>query len=1007
MSPKAYIPPPGFLDFDTKRFCLQALLWSGLLFVGSKCEVVEAVSRSEVLALGPPTTMPLPTITITTTIAYKPTLIPGDPTYTLLGCYSPPGGADDSGAHAFGPEGTYKVPEAVHPENMTIPACLAGCERLPPPDTNCEHYPYVGLWNGSECLCGTQLSPDSHKVSDDDCKSPCPGDPKMSCGGNETVAVYGLRGAGGPDGALVSGGNKDDGAGDGKKQDGSNGASENTGGSESSSGSGSLAGSMTGPEGATGAARATGKDGTIVTSHTNAGGSDSTKTGASGSTATSGSDAATAASSTEPRQSKIHDATTSGTESKPTTDSNSSSSHKTESSHDASKSSSAAAASSTDDAARDPNSKSHAPANRLDDPDSPPPPLPGGAPAPAPARTIAAITGSMSGALIVAVAVILCLRQYKRKKARQDLHVKMILDRHGHDHHQNDDGSKDNRRSHHLSPIDTHLHNVSGAGGGGSRGDRNADIAHDKDIRLTLAGDLVPTTPALESGGRYPHASGGAVSAPGLHSRLTTHSSTSTAAASERDSLYSTLMGEVRAGPAIGFHGPYAAGAGAGGAAATTMGLGAGAGASSGVQWPRRSSGGGGNGSGGGPNHNNSNNPTHTRTQSRNRNPLGLALAGAAGSSSSSSSRPPPPPPPPQTTTTSNIITSPPSTAKIANPLGDRAWHRQKLSTAYQPPAPPSSSAGGGGVASNNGNRSNNNTRPSLLPRSPPSSPPRVPLPATPQPPPPPQRNILFISSHNNNNNGSAAVVTDPPHPSNGTRTMIPPLRPRRSFDTIDLESMFGSERPTYSTTGRDGDVVYSSSSPRPSSSGGKWAGRRRSSSVGSPGILPTAPLNLPGGGGGGKDKKKRPGDLVLLGSSNSNSNISNNNTTSSSRALPTTTGQGQGPGQVVDYSYQESPTIPPFPYLPPIRPGDTFDSRNWRGTMYPRVLMQEADHEVEEERDPLSAVSSIGTSILFSPIEEDDDYYDDGNVKLFERGGGGEGGGGGGGGQGRRGDGR
>ncbi|RYO75006.1 hypothetical protein DL766_008179 [Monosporascus sp. MC13-8B] len=78
--------------------------------------------------LGSPT-LRYATRTVTLTIAYKPTLMPGDVTYTLLGCYGEP-----STGHAFGQEGQYAVPGELPAENVTIMTCFQGCADLKPPN---------------------------------------------------------------------------------------------------------------------------------------------------------------------------------------------------------------------------------------------------------------------------------------------------------------------------------------------------------------------------------------------------------------------------------------------------------------------------------------------------------------------------------------------------------------------------------------------------------------------------------------------------------------------------------------------------------------------------------------------------------------------------------------------------------------------------------------------------------------------------------------------------------
>lgn len=106
------------------------------------------VSTSEILEVGPrPTRYDVGNVTrtVTITIAYKPTLAPGDPTYSLLGCY---GHTGFEGVHPFGKEQDYASPPLLDAKNVTVAACLDGCAKLPSPNKMVGHFIYAGLKNG-------------------------------------------------------------------------------------------------------------------------------------------------------------------------------------------------------------------------------------------------------------------------------------------------------------------------------------------------------------------------------------------------------------------------------------------------------------------------------------------------------------------------------------------------------------------------------------------------------------------------------------------------------------------------------------------------------------------------------------------------------------------------------------------------------------------------------------------------------------------------------------------
>ncbi|KAI1401605.1 hypothetical protein F4819DRAFT_316922 [Hypoxylon fuscum] len=436
-------------DFRSKRFCLQVLIWSRLFFT-SRCDGnLMGGHTSELGVLGSPV-VHLSTITITTTIAYNPTLAPGDSTYLLLGCYSQP---DDNsrGGHPFGQGEDYTAP-AVSPDELTIDACLDGCASLRLRNDASNDYIYAGLKNGRECFCGSRLVPGAHEISADECKTPCTGDTTLSCGGANAIAIYDLAAAtepnSSPDGSAGQGSNDENIGNDGNNNGDSDEASEDN----SNPATGTLLSSS----------------GTAVSAVLKA-------TGVSQPTEVE-------SKSPETSEGAFFKTTgLAGTTSWP-------------SSHTASSS----AISSS--------------------------PEPGSPGTPATSSTIAAVTGTISGAIILAALIFLCTRAYKRKKQKQDALTRGVSTK--------SDKSQGKRSSRRPIPsaIDTKKgHRKSG------RGQRDDDARH---ISVaTNNKDLMPTTPALESGGRHTS---------GLHSRLKSPSSTS-----DRDALYDVLMGEVRAAPAI------------------------------------------------------------------------------------------------------------------------------------------------------------------------------------------------------------------------------------------------------------------------------------------------------------------------------------------------------------------------------------------------------------------------------------------------------------------------
>ncbi|KAH8205267.1 hypothetical protein TruAng_000514 [Truncatella angustata] len=174
-------------DSKTKRFCLQAMLWSGLLFTTH--------ARHTTSILGPPVKRDgsvkgddLSTRTMTVSIAFKPTLAAGNANYELMGCYGQ-AGLDRSG-HPFGKEADFASPSSVNKTELTPYSCLDGCMELSPPKGKPEHFKYAGLKNASECYCGMEIASGATKLEADNCTTPCSGENKLSCGGSDNLAVY-------------------------------------------------------------------------------------------------------------------------------------------------------------------------------------------------------------------------------------------------------------------------------------------------------------------------------------------------------------------------------------------------------------------------------------------------------------------------------------------------------------------------------------------------------------------------------------------------------------------------------------------------------------------------------------------------------------------------------------------------------------------------------------------------------------------------------------------------
>ncbi|KAI8953321.1 hypothetical protein F4801DRAFT_129123 [Xylaria longipes] len=637
-------------DSSAKQTCLKALLGSGLFL--SSCDGASLVQNTVGIISTPFSTL-TSTITITTTILYRPSLVPGNSQYTLVGCYSQPSGDTE---RIFRSDEYDVYLDKGPPGEDTVEDCFRSCGSTSPLSNRPEHYLYAGVRNGSECICGVQLSTNAHKLSVDDCIRPCLGGPRLSCGGQNNVAVY----------SLISG--------DGMhKQTSQNGGSSNFMISETKQPT--LTRSLT-----TSTINTQGQGAPFQTAET------------------------------------LHHSSASGK--------------------------------------------------------------------PVSTPTIAVITGSLSGAIIIAAGLFLCYR-VKRKKRLRDSHVKSMLERRG----QRSVPSLFLTRAHIPSSVtDLAATDHKHSNDRDSSSSRTDD--HARDFRVTADGDLVRSTPALES-------------------------------RTDR------------------------------------------AGASSAVQW---------------------------RPSNANGSVFPMQFTAHERTSSSS-------------------LTTPPSSAKVDG-LGERAWHRRKLSTPYQPPV----SAGlAVGVASG---ASTTSTRGNMARSGLPSSPPGW------LPPSPPLRPGVRERSQRRLQSKS---ITTPDWPRNTKATVrnLPPARPRRSFDTIIFEPEPGND---------DGQDV----------------------------------LSAAGTGGGSRVGNVNTPALGIYGS------LSRPNQANTESPI-----LGWRAASREDGLAHRQPTIP---VLPPVAPGEKFDHKRWRGTLYAQPYeSNESQKRLErgrqqcrgDEGSPVSA-SSTGTSILFSHQEFD-----------------------------------
>ncbi|KAK8073714.1 hypothetical protein PG994_004613 [Apiospora phragmitis] len=237
-----------------------------------------------------------------------------------------------------------------------------------------------------------------------------------------------------------------------------------------------------------------------------------------------------------------------------------------------------------------------------------------GPPAPASTATVAAISGSMSGAVLLGALAFFCWRTYKKRRLEQDARVAamVVARKTGRkvDDNENDDANDkvyhyERRLSRGRPRTRDHHHRPPSLIIGGDV------FRHDKDVRLLPHEILVPTTPALESGGKDPTS----------YYHHTANKNTSTTGGEqqqqnpERDSLFSVLLGQVSV--PFGPHTPPAIGS------------------SSAVQWRRTAD-----------------------------------MAAAAA----------------QSVPVSPLTKAPDHVALPLGGLGERAWHRRRISTPYAPP---------------------------------------------------------------------------------------------------------------------------------------------------------------------------------------------------------------------------------------------------------------------------------------------------------------------------------
>ncbi|KAI1110354.1 hypothetical protein F5Y14DRAFT_363685 [Nemania sp. NC0429] len=805
----------SLLEFGARRICLRTLLWSGLLF-GSLCdEAPPAEAKTELLVPGSPsiprlTSTLLSTITVTKTIAYNPSLIPGIPGHTLVGCYSQ---ISEDGVHIFEANEFDASSNAIQQDNPSLDGCLRSCASTSPSSNGPEFYKYAGLRNGSQCICGVQLSSNARKVSADACKG----------GQDNNIAVY----------SIISRDN----------------------------------------------AHRQGMQPGSISPDVNKSTSTTTK----------------------------QPATNAG-KSSPSTET------------DDTKNKGAAA---FQQAA---NSKETIPV--LVGPSAPKKPIS--------ASTIAAIAGSLTAAVALAACVILWYRaRWNRKHGlvgsqkggTQVKKSQSLLDKRGRQGRQAvpnpiimagpdiHSGIAD------VPPVPEFRHDHDKDGGRGSISSGTDYRGHNK---------LLPTTPALESGGRFPA---------DLHARTGASTSTARVATEMRTTMprgangpHGPSTGEARAGPT---HPRMNAPMGP-----TVAATGGGRGAERGRDRSREGA------------HIQTQRPTNN-TMTNNRAPLT-----------------PPKTPARERAASPRGLATPPPSASTAG-LGDRAWHRRKLSTPYQPPA--GVGLGLGGPAAGVGRSRENMAR-----RGPPSGPPPGPL-----PPMPPMKPGARAAAMPQAKTRPSEVLTRNGMETSGNRNS-PPARPRRrSFDEVVSEAKPGGA-----------DVLDVPAVLRTGT--GTGTGMRTGTEIGVGARAGAGAGRGGNGNGNGNDKGNTLGmshpnaSTPTLGRYGSISKRGQQSIAESPTLGWMTVLGGEQWGVPLPPSRRarrEEHTLPlanrepKIPVLPPVAPGERFDHRRWEGTIYAQQPYggQERREEGQGERgrrggdrDGDWSPSSVGTSILFELEELD-----------------------------------
>lgn len=140
----------------------------------SKCSVPCAGSDTELCGGGMLLNVWGPASTVTTSPTTAETSAPG-PTvsgFSYEGCYSEVAGRALTGTQTFDPE-------------MTVEKCASICAS----------YGVFGVEYGSQCFCGTRLSPESTERPETECAMPCGGNTSQLCGDANRLGVFAKPGA--------------------------------------------------------------------------------------------------------------------------------------------------------------------------------------------------------------------------------------------------------------------------------------------------------------------------------------------------------------------------------------------------------------------------------------------------------------------------------------------------------------------------------------------------------------------------------------------------------------------------------------------------------------------------------------------------------------------------------------------------------------------------------------------------------------------------------------------